>query len=248
MIKINDSKHLKALLAICFLLLLPLQLFAKEITVYFRDVNNEKLSLYIWWYGDNNKEKHPVGDWDEAYNYPYGTEIIGGKEWKYCTVTIDDNKTMNVIIRKEGVAQGKTQTVDITGIDKDTYLETNGHFPTPWSGTYVQQLEDSKTEDRHKEIMIFNELTRSEAEGKTINYEVRMKAGNTTKKFYMTNVRNQEPGIHSISSSLFMVGIADKDLPGENGNQVEFYVAGSDDGQKYDDGTTITKCIQTMEK
>ena len=35
MIKINDSKHLKALLAICFLLLLPLQLFAKEITVYF---------------------------------------------------------------------------------------------------------------------------------------------------------------------------------------------------------------------
>ena len=87
--------------------------------------------------------------------------------------------------------------------------------------------------------MIFNELTRSEAEGKTINYEVRMKAGNTTKKFYMTNVRNQEPGIHSISSSLFMVGIADKDLPGENGNQVEFYVAGSDDGQKYDDGTQI---------
>ena len=244
MIKINDSKHLKALLAICFLLLLPLQLFAKDITVYFRDVNNEKLSLYIWWYGDNNKEEHPVGDWDAAYNHHYDTKTIGGKEWKYCTVTIDDNKTMNVIIRKEGVAQGKTQTVDITGIDKDTYLETNGHFPTPWSGTYVQQLEDSKTEDRHKEIMIFNELTRSEAEGKTINYEVRMKAGNTTKKFYMTNVRNQEPGIHSISSSLFMVGIADKDLPGEKGDQVEFYVAGSDDGQKYDDGTTITNVFR----
>lgn len=80
--------------------------------------------------------------------------------------------------------------------------------------------------------MIFNELNRSEAEGKSINYVVHMKAKDgKSKKFYMTNVRNQEPGIHSISSNLFMLGIADKDLPGNNGEQVEFYVAGSDDGQ-----------------
>ena len=39
-----DFKHLKAVLAICFLLLIPLQLLAKDITVYFRDVNNDKLS------------------------------------------------------------------------------------------------------------------------------------------------------------------------------------------------------------
>lgn len=43
-----DFKHLKAVLAIYFLLLIPLQLLAKDITVYFRDVNNDKLSLYIW--------------------------------------------------------------------------------------------------------------------------------------------------------------------------------------------------------
>ena len=123
MIKINDSKHLKALLAICFLLLLPLQLLAKDITVYFRDVNNDKLSLYIWWYRSDSDKKEPLGDWDKASDYAYKTTTIGGKEWKYCTVNIDDNKNMNVIIRKEGVAQGKIQTVDINGINKDTYLQ-----------------------------------------------------------------------------------------------------------------------------
>lgn len=219
-----DFKLPKAVLAICFLLLLPLQLLAKDIKVYFRDVNNDKLSLYIWWYDSSNKEQHPLGDWDSAYNRTYQTKTIGGKEWKYCTVTIDDDKTMNVIIRKEGVAQDKTQTVDINGVSKDTYLLTNGKFSTSWSGTYKKKHDDTTT-DEPREIMIFNELTRSEAEGMSINYEVRMKAQDgTTKKFYMTNVRNQEPGIHSISSNLFMVGIADKDLPGNNNEQVEFYV------------------------
>lgn len=195
--------------------------------------------MYIWWYDSSNKEQHPLGDWDSAYNRTYQTKTIGGKEWKYCTVTIDDDKTMNVIIRKEGVAQDKTQTVDINGVSKDTYLLTNGKFSTSWSGTYKKKHDDTTT-DEPREIMIFNELTRSEAEGMSINYEVRMKAQDgTTKKFYMTNVRNQEPGIHSISSNLFMVGIADKDLPGNNNEQVEFYVAGSDDGQKYADGTPI---------
>lgn len=232
-----DLKHLKAVLAIYFLLLIPLQLLAKDITVYFRDVNNDKLSLYIWWYRNDSDIKEPLGDWDKASDYLYQTTTIGGKEWKCCTVNIDDNKNMNVIIRKEGVAQGKIQTVDINGINKDTYLETKGQFSTSWSGTYDQGNQSTK---ETKKIMIFNELNRSEAEGKSINYVVHMKAKDgKSKKFYMTNVRNQEPGIHSISSNLFMVGIADKNLPGNNGEQVEFYVAGSDDGQKYDDGTQI---------
>lgn len=51
---------------------------------------------------------------------------------------------MNVIIRKEGVAQGKIQTVDINGINKDTYLETKGQFSTSWSGTYDQGNQSTK--------------------------------------------------------------------------------------------------------
>lgn len=197
-----DFKHLKAVLAIYFLLLIPLQLLAKDITVYFRDVNNDKLSLYIWWYRSDSDIKEPLGDWDKASDYLYQTTTIGGKEWKCCTVNIDDNKNMNVIIRKEGVAQGKIQTVDINGINKDTYLETKGQFSTSWSGTYDQGNQSTK---ETKKIMIFNELNRSEAEGKSINYVVHMKAKDgKSKKFYMTNVRNQEPGIHSISSNLFM--------------------------------------------
>ena len=117
------------------------------------------------------------------------------------------------------------QTVDINGVTEDTYLVTSGSFKTSWS--------------KEHHVMLFHDITRSEAEGKTINYEVRMKAGGTTKKFYMTSVRNQEPGIHSINTSLFTIGIKDKELPGNAGDKVEFYIAGSDDGQQYADGTTI---------
>lgn len=115
--------------------------------------------------------------------------------------------------------------MDINGVTEDTYLVTSGSFKTSWS--------------KEHHVMLFHDITRSEAEGKTINYEVRMKAGSNTKKFYMTSVRNQEPDIHSINTSLFTIGIKDKDLPGNAGDKVEFYIAGSDDGQQYADGTTI---------
>ena len=225
--KINSLIPKRAWLALCMLLWMPIHLLAaeaaKEIKIYFHDNAGDKISLYAWVNEAPGKSQVLTTDWN-APTEVYPTVNIGGKTWYYKTFT--GHSSVNIILRKHDKDNKIiAQTVDINGVTEDTYLVTSGSFKTDWS-------------NKHS-VMLFHDITRSEAEGKTINYEVRMKAGGTTKKFYMTSVRNQEPGIHSINTSLFTIGIKDKELPGNAGDNVEFYIAGSDDGQQYADGTTI---------
>lgn len=221
--------HRRAWLALCMLLWMPIHLLAdetaKEIKIYFHDNAGDKISLYAWVTDKTGKSKVLTTDWDIPSTEDYPTVNIGGKTWNYKTFT--GYSSVNIILRKHDKTSNKiiAQTVDIAGVTEDTYLVTSGSFKTDWS--------------KKHSVMLFHDITRSEAEGKTINYEVRMKAGGATKKFFMTNVRNQEPNIHSINTSLFTIGIKDKDLPGNAGDKVDFYIAGSDDGQQYADGTTI---------
>ena len=226
--KINSLIPKRAWLALCMLLWMPIHLLAaeaaKEIKIYFHDNAGDKISLYAWVNDAAGNSQILTTDWATPSNEVYPTVNIGGKTWYYKTFT--GHSSINIILRKHDKDNNIiAQTVDINGVTEDTYLVTSGSFKTDWS-------------NKHS-VMLFHDITRSEAEGKTINYEVRMKAGDTTKKFYMTSVRNQEPGIHSINTSLFTIGIKDKELPGNAGDNVEFYIAGSDDGQQYADGTTI---------
>ena len=226
--KINSLIPKRAWLALCMLLWMPIHLLAaeaaKEIKIYFHDNAGDKISLYAWVNDAAGNSQILTTDWATPSNEVYPTVNIGGKTWYYKTFT--GHSSINIILRKHDKDNNIiAQTVDINGVTEDTYLVTSGSFKTDWS-------------NKHS-VMLFHDITRSEAEGKTINYEVRMKAGDTTKKFYMTSVRNQEPGIHSINTSLFTIGIKDKELPGNAGDKVEFYIAGSDDGQQYADGTTI---------
>lgn len=234
----------KTVTSLCFCLVASLQLQAKDITIYFRDADNAPLSLYIWYYNADEQKKEPLGEWSESTpsDTKYQTLTLGGKVWKSYTVQSgEDNTTdtpINLIIRKhDDKGNIIVQTVDITNVSSDSYFVTSKNFMTKWS-----------KEDGEKRVMLIHDITRSEAEGKTINYEVRMKAGNEEKKFFMSNVRNQEPAIHSTNTSLFTIGIADKDLPGNAGDKVEFYIAGSDDGQTYADGTTISNQFRPYEK
>ncbi len=217
----------KAALAMCFMLSLPTQLLAKKFKIYFRDTSDDaQLSLYLW-YGMGDGTVKPAGDWDAAKAYDFPTETIGGKTWKYFefdtesnygnTTTTNDGK-VNAIIQKQN-SDGDIQTVDINNISDDTYLLTEGYF---------------KIKNSDKKFMLFHDVTRSEAEGNKVSYEIKASCGNTVKTFAMTNVRNQEKQIHSINTSLFTVGIWDKDLPGSTGDKVKFYIAGLVNGDESD--------------
>lgn len=226
---------IKALLVL-LIMSVPLQSFAKTFRIYFRDSKDAKLSLYLW-YGMGDNQVKPAGEWAVA-NQDNNTETIGGKTWRYFefdtdndygNATVKNNGTVSAIIRKHNTdGTISAQTVDIYNLSAETYLLTEGTLTTEW------------VSGNKKTAMLFHDITLSEAEGKTVNYVVKMSCGGVEKSFYMTNVRNQEPKIHSINTSLFTVGIKDADLPGNKGDKVNFYIAGSDDGQTYADGSTIS--------
>lgn len=171
--------HRRAWLALCMLLWMPIHLLAdetaKEIKIYFHDNAGDKISLYAWVTDETGKSKVKVltTDWDTPSTEVYPTVNIGGKTWNYKTFT--GYSSVNIILRKHDKTSNKiiAQTVDIAGVTEDTYLVTSGSFKTDWS--------------KKHSVMLFHDITRSEAEGKTINYEVRMKAGGATKKFYILN-------------------------------------------------------------
>lgn len=204
--------HRRAWLALWMLLWMPIHLLAdetaKDIKIYFHDNAGDKISLYAWVTDVKGKSQVLTTDWDTPSTEVYPTVNIGGKIWNFKTFT--GHSSINIILRKHDKDNKIiAQTVDINGVTEDTYLVTSGSFKTSWS--------------KEHSVMLFHDITRSEAEGKTINYEVRMKAGGATKKFYMTSVRNQEPDIHSINTSLFTIGIKDKDLPGNAGDNRFLY-------------------------
>lgn len=189
--------------------------------------------MYLW-YGQGEGTATPAGDWNAAQRYSFPTEIIGGKTWKYFEFDTESNYgnskaqndgKVNVIIQKHDdnprTKDGKIidldanqliQTIDINNVSDETFLITEGNF-------------SRKDEERHK-FLLFHDITRAEAEGNTVTYVVKATAGGTEKTFNMTSVRNQEPQIHSINTSLYTVGLWDKDLPGNNGDVVDFYVQG----------------------
>lgn len=159
---------IKALLVL-LIMSVPLQSFAKTFRIYFRDANADtKLSLYLW-----NESGPLIGDWNAASSHMFQTTQIGNKTWKFTEISFEDNsksQSVNAIIRKHD-ADNKiiAQSVDIMGISEDTYLVTEGTLQTSWS--------------KGKNVMLFHDITRSEAEGKTINYEVRMISGGQKRAF-----------------------------------------------------------------
>lgn len=148
----------------------PLQSFAKTFRIYFRDSKDAKLSLYLW-YGMGDNVVKPAGEWNDA-NQDNTTATIGGKTWRYFefdtdkdygNTTVENNGTVSAIIRKHNTdGTIGAQTVNIYNLSAETYLQTEGTLTTGW------------VSGNQKTAMLFHDITRSEAEGKAVNYVVKM--------------------------------------------------------------------------
>ena len=178
--KMNRKKFhkIKALLVL-LIMSVPLQSFAKTFRIYFRDSKDAKLSLYLW-YGLGDNIAKPAGEWNDA-NQDNNTETIGGKTWRYFEFdtesnygnsTVQNNGTVSAIIRKHNTdGTIGAQTVNIYNLSAETYLLTEGTLTTEW------------VSNNHKTAMLFHDITRSEAEGKAVNYVVKMSCGGGGKVF-----------------------------------------------------------------
>lgn len=165
--------NIKALLVLLLIMSVPLQLFAKTFRIYFRDSKDAKLSLYLW-YGIGDGTVKPAGEWDKA-NQDNTTETIGGKTWRYFefdtnnnygNATTPNDGKVSAIIRKHNTDGSiAAQTVNIYNLSDETYLLTEGTLTTSWIA------------NNNKTAMLFHDITRSEAEGKTVNYVVKCNMG-----------------------------------------------------------------------